>query len=166
MLTESITQETAETFTSFPRAERQFLRLPHAAEGSRKRPARCLLHRAGTLEAHSTIVQRVIAFMRAHLDATLTLDDLARHAATSKFHFVRIFEEATGKTPHHYLTCLRLQRAKELLLNSDDSIMDVCLDVGYSSHGTFSRTFAFFVGLSPTEFRAMGRTVDQPSLSA
>jgi transcriptional regulator GlxA family with amidase domain len=163
MINELIAPDT-ETFRSFPAAEPRY-RLPSpVGEESRKRPSYCLVHRAATIEAHSILVQRVIAFMRTHLDATITLDDLASHAATSKFHFVRIFEEATGNTPHHYLTCLRLQRAKELLLNSDDSVLDVCLEVGYSSHGTFSRTFALFVGLSPTEFRASARTSAQTAL--
>jgi AraC-like DNA-binding protein len=111
------------------------------------------------------IVQRAIAHMRAHLDAHLSLEELAKLGSTSKFHFVRLFEDVTGSSPHRYLTCLRLQRAKALLLNSDLSVMDICLEVGYSSHGSFSKTFAWFVGISPSEFRALARELDHWELA-
>ena len=122
-------------------------------------------HRTDTLEAHHLIVQRAIAYMRTHLDASVSLEDLAKLGAASKFHFVRVFEDVTGTSPHRFLTCLRMQRAKALLLNSDLSVMDVCLEVGYSSHGSFSRTFACFVGISPTEFRALARDLDHWELA-
>jgi AraC family transcriptional regulator len=128
-------------------------------------PPRAYVHRPSTLEAHRLIVQRAITFMRAHLDSPILLHQLARLASTSKFHFVRVFEAITGTSPHRFLTCLRLQRAKDLLLNSNCSVMDICLDVGYSSHGTFSRTFTCFVGISPTEFRALARTLDHWELA-
>ena len=93
--------------------------------------------------------------MKEHLAEPLDLDELARIGAISKFHFVRVFDETTGTTPHHFLSCLRVQRAKELLLNTSSPITDVCLEVGYNSLGTFSKTFSDLVGVSPQEFRAM-----------
>ena len=109
------------------------------------------------MEANLVSVERAILHMRAHLDEPLDLDRIARVAAVSKFHFVRVFDEVTGTTPHHFLACLRVQRAKERLLNSSLSITDVCMEVGYNSLGTFSKTFNELVGLSPQEFRAMPR---------
>jgi AraC family transcriptional regulator len=85
----------------------------------------------------------------------LDLERLARIAAVSKFHLVRVFDELTGTTPHHFLACLRVQRAKELLLDPGASISQVCLEVGYASLGTFSKTFSGLVGVSPQDFRAM-----------
>jgi AraC-like DNA-binding protein len=114
-------------------------------------------HRADTVEAYQVSVERAIAHMKTHLAEELELDGIARIAAISKFHLVRVFDKITGTTPHHFLACLRMQRAKELLLNSDVSITDVCLEVGYASLGTFSRTFSNLVGVSPQEFRAMPR---------
>lgn len=111
--------------------------------------------REDTVEANQTSVQRAIHHMKEHLDEPMDLDGIARIAAVSKFHLVRVFDEVTGITPHYFLACLRMQRAKELLLSSDASITDVCLAVGYASLGTFSRTFSELVGLSPQEFRAM-----------
>src|SRR2546425_11504786 len=112
-------------------------------------------HRADTVEAYQKAVERVIGHMKQHLEDPLDLDQLARIAAMSKLHLVRVFDELTGTTPHHFLACLRMQRAKELLLRPEASITEVCMDVGYASLGTFSKTFSSLVGISPQAFRAM-----------
>ena len=111
--------------------------------------------RADTVEANQLSVERAIRHMKEHLAEPLNLDALAQVAAISKFHLVRVFDEATGTTPHHFLSCLRIQRAKELLLKSGTPITEVCMEVGYNSLGTFSTKFSELVGLSPQEFRAM-----------
>jgi AraC family transcriptional regulator len=113
------------------------------------------LHRVATVEAYEATVERVVAHMRLHLEEPFDLDHISQLAAVSKFHFVRIFEEITGTSPHHFLACLRVQRAKELLLNSTESITEICLQVGYNSLGSFSTTFSALVGLSPRQFRRL-----------
>jgi AraC family transcriptional regulator len=123
---------------------------------ARKAPvADTSLHRAATVEAYETAVERVISQMKLHLEEPFDLDQIARLAAISKFHLVRVFQEITGTSPHHFLACLRMQRAKELLLNSEASITDICFQVGYSSLGSFSTTFSALVGVSPQQFRAL-----------
>jgi AraC-like DNA-binding protein len=112
-------------------------------------------HREDTFEAYQVSIERVIGYMQRHLVEPMDLDHLARVAALSKFHFVKVFEESTGTTPHHFLACLRIERAKERLLHSEQSITEICMEVGYSSLGSFSQTFHQLVGLSPKEFRAM-----------
>ena len=112
-------------------------------------------HRADTVEAYQAAVERIISHMKLHLEQTFDLDHIAQMAATSKFHFVRVFQEITGTSPHHFLACLRVQRAKELLLNSETSITDICLEVGYNSLGSFSATFSELVGVSPQQFRTL-----------
>jgi AraC family transcriptional regulator len=116
-------------------------------------------HRPNTVEANQASVERAILHMKQHIDEPLDLDGIAQIAAVSKFHFVRVFDQVTGITPHYFLACLRMQRAKEILQNSDTSITDVCLAVGYTSLGTFSRTFSELVGVSPQEFRALPRRI-------
>ena len=112
-------------------------------------------HRGDTLEAYRTAVERAIAYMKEHLTEPLDLDQLARVAAVSKFHLVRVFGEMTGIPPRYFLACLRIQRAKELLLAPRASVTDVCSEVGYTSLGSFSNTFRELVGLSPEAFRAL-----------
>ena len=82
----------------------------------------------------------------------LRLDELAREAALSPFHFLRIFRSAFGETPHQYLTRVRIEAAKRLLL-ADAPVTDVCFEVGFQSLGSFSALFARRVGSPPTAFR-------------
>ena len=123
-------------------------------------------HRADTVDAIQMSVERAIRHMKEHLADPLDLDELAQIAAISKFHFVRVFDETTGTTPHHFLSCLRIQRAKELLLKSGTPITEICMEVGYNSLGTFSTTFSQLVGLSPQEFRAMPKRLTAKQFAA
>jgi AraC family transcriptional regulator len=110
-------------------------------------------HREDTITAHTQSVERVILYMKSRLDEPMNLAQLAEVAAISKFHFIRIFEQITYTTPHNFLACLRIERAKYLLVNSTTSVTQICMDVGYSSLGSFSRTFAMLVGVAPISFR-------------
>jgi AraC-like DNA-binding protein len=83
----------------------------------------------------------------------LTVDDLARAAMYSKFHFTRIFRQVTGVPPGRFLATLRFQEAKWLLAVTNWSVAEISNRVGYSSLGTFSIRFKKFVGVTPTEYR-------------
>jgi len=78
---------------------------------------------------------------------------LARIACVSPGHFIRTFRATFGETPHRYLQRRRVERSMSLLRESDRSVTDICLDVGYTSLGTFSRTFREVVGQSPLAYR-------------
>lgn len=106
-----------------------------------------------TANSHRQSIERVIVHMRGKLADQLSLTHLARLACLSKFHFLRVFEEVTGTTPYHFLACLRIERAKELLIDSNLSVTSICMDVGYTSLGSFSASFRELVGLSPSAFR-------------
>ena len=83
----------------------------------------------------------------------LDIPTLARIAYVSEAHFIRTFRSTFGETPHRYLQRRRVERAMFLLRETERSITDICLDVGFTSLGTFSRTFRDIVGLSPTDYR-------------
>jgi AraC-like DNA-binding protein len=83
----------------------------------------------------------------------LSIPALARIALVSEAHFIRTFRATFGETPHHYLQRRRVERAMALLRNTDHSVTDICFAVGFSSLGTFSRTFRDIVGRSPSAFR-------------
>ena len=86
-------------------------------------------------------------------DRPLDVRALARVALMSESHFSRSFREAFGEPPHRYLQRRRVERAMALLRETDRSVTEICFDVGFSSLGTFSRTFRGVVGESPTEYR-------------
>ncbi|CAN5605982.1 helix-turn-helix transcriptional regulator [soil metagenome] len=98
-------------------------------------------------------------------DYSLPLDvpTLAAIAHTSEAHFIRSFKAAFGETPHRYLQRRRIERAMFLLRSSDRPVTEICMEVGFSSLGTFGRTFNEIVGESPTRFRLRGPIPDAPS---
>ena len=83
----------------------------------------------------------------------LDIPALARIAYVSEAHFIRIFRATFGETPHRYLQRRRVERAMFLLRETDRSVTEICLDVGFTSLGTFSRTFTEIVGEPPTTYR-------------
>lgn len=86
-------------------------------------------------------------------DDAPSIDDIAKSAAMSRFHFVRQFKALFGETPVQHRTNARLDQAKRRLIYSDASITDVCLSVDFSSLGSFSALFSSRFGRSPSRFR-------------
>lgn len=79
---------------------------------------------------------------------------LARAAHLSPAHFSREFRRAFGESPHQYLLTRRLERAAELLRNTDRTVSDICLLVGLRSVGSFTTSFGQTYGVSPSAYRA------------
>jgi AraC-like DNA-binding protein len=98
-------------------------------------------------------LRRARDLMDARYGEPLDLDDLAAAAGFSRFHFAREFRAAFGETPGGYLTRRRVERAKALLAGANLTVTEICMLVGFSSLGTFSRRFRDIVGCSPTEYR-------------
>ncbi len=101
-------------------------------------------------------MERAIGAMNENLGEELTIDDIARAATFSKFHFTRVFQQATGVSPGRFLSALRLDEAKRLLLTTSITVADISHRVGYNSVGTFSTRFSTRVGLSPSAYRQQG----------
>lgn len=87
----------------------------------------------------------------------VTLEDAAREACLSPFHFNRVFARTFGETPHEFVTRRRIDDAKKLLLAGNQSVTDICFDLGYESLGSFSSKFRLLTGLSPAAFRREAR---------
>jgi len=91
--------------------------------------------------------------MLASVDLPMHVDDLAREVNMSPFHFIRQFQSVFGVTPHQFRIASRLEHAKLLLARGTYSVTDVCMEVGFSSLGSFSALFAQRVGESPSAYR-------------
>lgn len=83
----------------------------------------------------------------------LSLDDIARSAIFSKFHFCRSFGSVTGVSPGRFLAAIRMFQAKRLLLSTQMKVTDISVAVGFSSLGSFINHFTASVGVSPRRFR-------------
>ena len=103
---------------------------------------------------------RAMLRVRDHIDRAydepLDVADLARLAHVSPDHLIRTFRSVFGETPHRYLQRRRVERAMFLLRSSHSDVTTVCMAVGFSSLGSFSRTFTVIVGVTPTEWAARG----------
>ena len=93
----------------------------------------------------------------------LDIAALARIAIVSEAHFIRTFKDTFGETPHRYLQRRRVERAMFMLRETKRSITDICLEVGFTSLGTFSRTFTDIVGRTPSDYRAQGTVINAPT---
>jgi AraC family transcriptional regulator len=87
-------------------------------------------------------------------DETLTLDRLAGDAATSPYHFLRVFHEVVGMTPHQFVLRTRMHRAAVRLRRSGEPIAAIAFDVGFNDLSTFNRRFRRVMGASPSAYRA------------
>ena len=103
--------------------------------------------------------------MDRHYAAPLDIPALARVAGCSDAHFIRTFRAVFGETPHRYLQRRRVERAMALL-RAARSVTDVCFEVGFNSLGTFSRTFAAIVGVSPSVYQKRSPTAAVPTCFA
>jgi AraC-like DNA-binding protein len=118
--------------------------------------------RESTIASHRVSVERAIDLMRADLSAPLRLAYLAKAAGMSEFHFTRTFHGLTGLPPLRFLSALRLAKARDMLVSTNASVIEICLAVGYTSIGTFTRRFTELVGISPMRLRQCARTHTLP----
>src|SRR5881296_3190518 len=111
-------------------------------------------------EAHARDRGRAVEAARwldAHATEAIDLTSAARAVGLSPFHFLRVFANVLGVTPHQYLVRARLRRAASLLAGDERSITDVALDVGFGDLSNFVRTFRRAAGVSPGRFRRAAR---------
>ena len=92
-------------------------------------------------------------------DRTPSVEEVARHVGISPFHLIRQFDAVFGATPHQYRIEARLDRARRLLAKGELSVTEVCMEVGFSSLGSFSDLFTRRVGETPSGFRRRARSM-------
>lgn len=98
-------------------------------------------------------LRRLADFVEDHLHSGIGLEQMANEARLSKFHFTSAFRRATGSTPYQYVVDRRLIRAQKLLRRSRESITNLALECGFSSHAHLSSAFKSKYGISPSVYR-------------
>ena len=96
---------------------------------------------------------QVLDYIDAHLAQNLKLENLAQLLDMSQFHFSRLFKQSLGISPYQYLIQQRVERAKQLLKQTDKSIVEIAFDCGFSSHSHLSKQFRQFTGITPKAYR-------------
>ncbi|MBR0782182.1 helix-turn-helix domain-containing protein [Bradyrhizobium iriomotense] len=99
-------------------------------------------------------LKRVMQYVDDNLAAKVTLENLAAVAGLSRMHFAAQFRAAVGIRPHDYLLKRRIERAQELLLRADASLVDIALTVGFQTQAHFTTVFKRFVGDTPYQWRS------------
>lgn len=131
--------------------------LPHHPRAADR--ARAVPRTRESIGSHQAAVARVITTFRRSGGQTLLLTTLANGVGLSRFHFNRIFHRIVGIPPGQFQSLLRLDLARRLLLTTSRAIIDVSLDVGYESLGTFTRRFTDTLGLPPLRLRHAAQLV-------
>lgn len=122
-----------------------------------------LLRQYAAAKSHLTVYEgglperqllQVLDYINDHLDQDIKLADLAALLSMSQFHFSHLFKQSIGIAPHQYLLQQRIERAKQLLKQTDRSIMDIAFLCGFNSHSHLSKQFRQLTGITPTAYRA------------
>lgn len=104
-----------------------------------------------------TQLRPAIGYIDAHYDQPITLVEIAKASHLSVSRLAHLFKEQMGVTPIDYVTSVRIERAKALLLGTDQSCSQIGFLAGYGNPSYFTRTFKLFVGMTPRQFRAQNR---------
>ncbi len=100
------------------------------------------------------LYQRIVQaklFIDKNYARSIDVSNISNEAYFSKFHFIRLFKKTYGRTPHQYLTFVRLERAKDML-QANNAVSEVCSAVGFESLSSFSGLFKKVIGLAPSAF--------------
>lgn len=112
---------------------------PHLATYEGGLPGRQLMH--------------VLEYIHENLDQEIKLADLAALLSMSQFHFSHLFKQSIGIAPYQYLLQQRIERAKQLLKQTDRSIVEIAFQCGFNSHSHLSKQFRQVTGMTPTAYR-------------
>jgi AraC family transcriptional regulator len=123
-----------------------------ASTGERRRPLGDTVHSRFPSGLAASVLRRIRVYIDAHIGEHISLDDLARQAGISRFHFARQFRLSTGESPMGYLRRVRIERSKSILQSGETTIAEVAANLGFSDQSHFTRTFGRMVGVPPGSF--------------
>ncbi len=119
-----------------------------------------------TFKDYQARMLRVLVYIQQNLDSDLSIEQLARVAYFSPFHFHRIFRGMVGESLLAHIRRIRLERAAQRLKAGTESILDIALEAGYESNEAFTRAFRNLLGVTPSRFRAGSRREPIPPAPA
>ena len=103
-------------------------------------------------------MDRAVTYINEHLGESMSLEEIARVSGLSRTYFSTVFTELNGLRPWDYITIKRIEKSKQILVESDIPIIDVAFKCGYENISNFNRMFRKIVGKSPSEYRKISKT--------
>jgi len=110
---------------------------------------------------NSTMIAKVISEVTKDIGKPFSLDEIAGCCGYSKNHVINIFKQETGKTPYAFVNDMKVDMAKQLLLNSDSSLGGIAVECGFGNYTNFYRCFVKTVGQAPAEWRKQHRLLQK-----
>lgn len=110
-----------------------------------------------TEKGYSIHLQKIMKYLQDHYEQKITLDDISRHTGLNKFYISHIFKAAVGYGLNDYLNILRINKAKNLLITTNSSALEIALECGFESQRHFNRIFKEMVSGTPSGYRRMSK---------
>ena len=102
---------------------------------------------------NSELIKKAMIYISKHFNEPLTLEDVAMHVHLHPSYFSTMFKQSTGSSFKEYLNMVRIEESKRLLSNTDFSIIDIAIAIGFEDQSYFSKVFKKYTGLTPKQFR-------------
>jgi two-component system response regulator YesN len=112
----------------------------------------------------NSLILKAMDYIKGNYKNEIALEDISREVNISPHYFSKLFKEQVGENFIDYITSLRIQKSKELLVENQLSIKEICFDIGYSDPNYFSRIFKRIVGVTPTEYKEAACTSEKTEL--
>ena len=106
-----------------------------------------------TPSKNNEIIKKAIGYIYEHFNTPLTLEETAASVHLHPSYFSSLFKQSTGSSFKEYLNMVRIEESKRLLSNTDYSIIDVAVAVGFEDQSYFSKVFKKYTGLTPKQYR-------------
>jgi YesN/AraC family two-component response regulator len=100
-----------------------------------------------------SLIEKAVELLGKEFRSKISINGICKNLHISTFHFSRIFKKYTGMSPHNYLTKIRINYSKELLLNSDISVGEIASKVGFENVNSFIKSFKLYTGTTPLKFK-------------
>ena len=135
-------------FETLPELKEWFLKkIRDAAQNSRGKRS----------EKSNSLIEAAKQYIHGHYMKDISLDQISRYLNISSYYFSKLFKDATNENFIEYLNRIRIEKAKQLLTETDQSMKVICSMVGYSDPNYFSRSFKKYAGVTPTEYKEDSR---------
>ena len=104
-------------------------------------------------EKSGSLIEEAMRYIRENYSRDISLDEVSQEVNISPYYFSKLFKDSTDQNFIEYLTNLRMEKARELLLTTESSMKEICVAVGYADPNYFSRIFKKNTGVTPTEYK-------------